>query len=83
MNGDGTTPITPRSRRSRRTWPATSPRSRPPAAEDDGADDYADDAEELDEAEIFAEIKTARFLLALDLPLTDDLVGVEPTDRSA
>lgn len=34
-----------------------------------------EDVDHLDDAEIFVEVKTARFLAALDLPVLDDLSG--------
>ncbi|MFC0435703.1 hypothetical protein [Kutzneria buriramensis] len=47
-------------------------------AEDISADEDVDAAEigaELDDAEVFVEVKTARFLAALGLPLPEDLAG--------
>jgi hypothetical protein len=42
--------------------------------EDDDLDDGDErDVDDLDDAEVFAEIKTARFVAALDLPLPPDL----------
>jgi len=37
-------------------------------------DEDPDDLDEVDDAEIFVEVKTARFLAALDLPVPDELV---------
>ncbi|GLY78640.1 hypothetical protein [Actinoallomurus iriomotensis] len=40
---------------------------------EDEDEDEEDDTEDVDDAEVFVEIKTARFLKGLDLPLPDDL----------
>ena len=49
------------------------------AADEVGAeeDDLDEDDEDLDDAEVFVEIRTARFLTALGLPLPGDLEGQE------
>jgi len=39
------------------------------------AEEELDDLDEIDEGEIFVEIKAARFIAALDLPVPDDLAG--------
>ncbi|MFD6612914.1 hypothetical protein ACFWD1_29010 [Micromonospora chalcea] len=47
-----------------------------PAEDLDPADidlDHDDEDEDLDDAEVFVEVKAARFLAALDLPVPDDL----------
>ncbi len=41
--------------------------------EDPGEIEYDEDVDGLDDAEIFVEVKTARFLNALGLPVPDDL----------
>jgi hypothetical protein len=47
------------------------------AADRDPADiDLDDEDDDLDDAEIFVEVKTARFLAALDLPVPGDLTRV-------
>jgi hypothetical protein len=51
-------------------------------ADEDAAEDAVDD-EELDDAEIFVEIKAARFLAALDLTLPDDLQHLADDEDAA
>jgi hypothetical protein len=41
--------------------------------DDDFDDDWEDDADDLDDAEIFVEVKMARFLQAVGLPVPDEL----------
>jgi hypothetical protein len=40
---------------------------------DDDNSGFEDDADDLDDAEIFVEVKTARFLRAVGLPVLDEL----------
>ncbi|MFD5829019.1 hypothetical protein [Lentzea sp. NPDC060358] len=51
-------------------------------AEDENPDEFewdeSEDVEEIDDAEVFVEVKTARFLAALDLPLPPELTHGRP-----